>query len=165
MLKKMLVAGLVCIASLAEAITLVSPKDGAVVALLNEKQRAFMRRPREERAAFFDDSQPNAPKYSAQYAESAPQPSTTSGQGPPFFTIAGIHESVANQNSSPFLNHSRKLSFASLLRANHRSGASAKRQSVFSATGGKDAQSRNPGRYHAAFMAFFNTRGIIQDSS
>ena len=80
MLKKMLVAGSVCIASLAEAITLVSPKDGAVVPLLNEKQRAFMRMPREERAAFFDDSQPNKEKAIKRY-RSAPRPVTLEWTG------------------------------------------------------------------------------------
>ena len=73
MLKKMLVASLVCIASLAEAITLVSPKDGAVVPLLSEKQKAFMAMGREERAKFFDDAQPKMEREIKGY-RSVPRP-------------------------------------------------------------------------------------------
>ena len=73
MLKKMLVASLVCIASLAEAITLVSPKDGAVVPLQSEKQKAFMAMGREERAKFFDDAQPKMEREIKGY-RSEPRP-------------------------------------------------------------------------------------------
>ena len=73
MLKKMFVASLVCIASLAEAITLVSPKDGAIVPLLSEKQKAFMAMSREERAKFFDDAQPKMERAIKRY-RSEPRP-------------------------------------------------------------------------------------------
>ena len=78
--------------------------------------------------------------------------------------MAGIHASVANQKKKPLANHSRALRTATEggrgqstvpcvrrrksippVRANQRSGASAKRQSIFSPIGGKLAQSKNPG--------------------
>ena len=47
----------------AQALTLTSPENGATVPLLSEKQKAFMRMTREERAPFFDDAQPKKERY------------------------------------------------------------------------------------------------------
>ena len=72
------------VAAMAEAITLVSPVDGAEVPLLSEKQRAFMQMSREERATFFDDAQPKKEKAIKRY-RSEPQPvalNWTGGGGP-----------------------------------------------------------------------------------
>lgn len=80
MLKKMFAASLVCIASLAEAITLVSPRDGATVPLLSEKQKAFMAMARDERAKFFDDAQPKMEKAIKRY-RSEPRPVVLEWQG------------------------------------------------------------------------------------
>ena len=68
-------AATVCMAAVAEAIAIVSPLDGSEVSLLGEKQKAFMRMPREARAAFFDDSRPEKEKAIKRY-RSAPRPVT-----------------------------------------------------------------------------------------
>ena len=70
-------------------------------------------------------------------------------------TIAGIHESVANQKRNPFRNHLLKLVFASRLRESHSSGASAKSESTISPIGGNDAHRRNPGSSQNTFTSFF----------
>ena len=92
-------------------------------------------------------------------------PSTTSGHGPPFFTIAGIQESVANQKTNPFTNQRRTTVLVSPLRESHNSGASAKRQSVISPIGGYDAQSRNPGRSQNTTFAFLRSCLIMTPPS
>ena len=77
------------VAVVAEAITLVSPVDGAEVSLLSDKQRAFMKMSREERAAFFDDNQPAKEKEIKRY-RSEPQPVAlkwTDGGGPYEVTV------------------------------------------------------------------------------
>ena len=72
-------------ASAAEALTVVSPKDGAVVPLLNEKQKAFMAMSREERAQFFDDAQPQKEKAIKRYrSEPLPVVLEWSGDGEAF---------------------------------------------------------------------------------
>ena len=69
----------------AQALTLISPKNGARVPLLTEKQKAFMRMSREERAVFFDDKQPKKEKEIKRY-RSDPLPVTLewTGAGGPF---------------------------------------------------------------------------------
>ena len=69
----------------------------------------------------------------------APQPRTTSGQGPPFFTIAGIQESVATQKNRPLMNQRFADARGSPCRESQMSGASAKRTSATSHMGGKAA--------------------------
>ena len=78
-------AATACVAALAEAVTLVSPLDGAMVPLLGAKQRAFMHMTREERAAFFDDGRPENEKAIKRY-RSAPRPVTLewTGDGGPY---------------------------------------------------------------------------------
>ena len=51
----------------AQTLALIAPKNGAIVPLLTEKQKAFMRMSREERAAFFDDKQPKKEKEIKRY--------------------------------------------------------------------------------------------------
>ena len=99
---------------------------------------------------------PNAPMKSAQYAESAPRPSTTSGHGPPFLIIAGIHESVAIQKRNPFMNAKRKLFFGECVLAYHMRSASAKKTSMLSPTGGNEPHRRNAGRNRARCRSFLN---------
>ena len=73
------------VAAMAEAMALVSPADGAVVSLLSEKQKSFMKMSREERATFFDDAQPKKEKAIKRY-RSEPQPVALkwSGDGGPY---------------------------------------------------------------------------------
>ena len=74
-----------CIASAAEAITLVAPVDGAEVPLLKDRQRAFMRMPREKRAAYFNDKRPDM-KKAIKTLRSAPRPVALewTGDGGPY---------------------------------------------------------------------------------
>ena len=51
----------------AQTLALIAPKNGAIVPLLTEKQKAFMRMSREERAVFFDDKQPKKEKEIKRY--------------------------------------------------------------------------------------------------
>ena len=57
----------------ANAITLVAPAQGETVSLLSEKQRAFMKMSREQRANFFDDAQPSKKAEISRYS-SCPRP-------------------------------------------------------------------------------------------
>ena len=111
----------------------------------------------------FDERYPKAPKYRARYAESAPWPSATRGHGPPFFIIAGIHESVATQKRKPLRNHSLKLLRGEWVREYQRSKATAKNTSVLSPTGGNAPQRRKAGRTRATFLAKSISFVIISD--
>ena len=73
----------------AQALTLTSPENGATVPLLSEKQKAFMRMTREERAPFFDDAQPKKEREIRTY-RSEPQPVRLAweGTGPFEVTVA-----------------------------------------------------------------------------
>ena len=93
-------------------------------------QRAPFRSPRVSRV--HATSQPNSQKNEAQYTESAPHPRTTSGHGPLFFMIAGIHESVANQKATPDRNHQRADTRLGETLETSSSGATAKQ--MFSAS-------------------------------
>ncbi|MBR4617215.1 MAG: GH92 family glycosyl hydrolase, partial [Kiritimatiellae bacterium] len=71
------------------AISLVSPADGAEVPLLKDRQKAFMRMPREKRAAYFNDKRPDM-KKAIKTLRSAPRPVTlewTGGRGPYKVTV------------------------------------------------------------------------------
>ena len=63
-----------------QALTLTSPQNGATVPLLSEKQKAFMRMTREERAPFFDDAQPKKEREIRSY-RSEPQPVRLAWEG------------------------------------------------------------------------------------
>ena len=63
----------ICLAPASGAVELVSPADGEEVPLLHDRQKAFMRMPRERRAAFFDDRQPDKEKAIKQ-CRSVPRP-------------------------------------------------------------------------------------------
>lgn len=67
-------------AAAAQALTLIAPKNGAMVPLLSEKQKVFMRLSREERAVFFDDAQPKKEKEIKRY-RSDPQPVRLAWEG------------------------------------------------------------------------------------
>ena len=77
-----------CIASVAEAITLVAPVDGAEVPLLKDRQRAFMRMPRDKRAAYFNDKRPDMEK-AIKTLRSTPRPVTLewTGDGGPYKVV------------------------------------------------------------------------------
>ena len=64
----------------AQALTLTSPQNGATVPLLSEKQKAFMRMTREERAPFFDDAQPKKERE-VRSCRSEPQPVRLAWEG------------------------------------------------------------------------------------
>ncbi|MBR4616672.1 MAG: hypothetical protein IKO55_13775, partial [Kiritimatiellae bacterium] len=67
-------------AAAAQTLTLIAPKNGAMVPLLAEKQKAFMHMSREERAVFFDDAQPKKEKEIKRY-RSDPQPVRLAWEG------------------------------------------------------------------------------------
>ena len=81
--KKLVLLAAVGMATMAKALTLESPPDGALVSLLSDRQKAFMRMTREDRSVFFDDSQPQKEKEIKRY-RSDPQPVHLSwgGKGP-----------------------------------------------------------------------------------
>ena len=80
---RILTPALAVLSFAAPAVTLIAPKDGAVVSLLSEKQRAFMRMPREERAAYFDDAQPKMEKEIKRYrSDPTPVKLSWDGKGP-----------------------------------------------------------------------------------
>jgi protein-tyrosine phosphatase len=68
-----------------DAITIVSPLQGECVSLLNERQYAFMKMSREERANFFDDAQPAKEAEIKRYT-TLPKPVRLDweGEGSPF---------------------------------------------------------------------------------
>ncbi len=68
------------------ALTLTFPANEATVPLLSAKQKAFMRMTREERARFFDDSQPKKEKEIKRY-RSDPQPVRLAWEGDGPFEI------------------------------------------------------------------------------
>ncbi len=73
----------------AQALTLTSPQNGATVPLLSEKQKAFMRMTREERAPFFDDAQPKKEREVRSYrSEPKPVRLAWEGTGPFEVTVA-----------------------------------------------------------------------------
>ena len=73
----------------AQALTLTSPENGATVPLLSEKQKAFMRMTREERAPFFDDAQPKKEREIRTYrSEPRPVRLAWEGTGPFEVTVA-----------------------------------------------------------------------------
>ena len=77
-----------------------------------------------------------------------------------FFTIAGIHESVATQKKIPLWNQRRADLRESPFRATTISGASAKRTSMRSPIGGNAAHRRNPGRNQASCLNRPTNRSI-----
>lgn len=81
-------AAAVCVAAVAEAVALVAPVDGAEVPLLRDRQRAFMRMPREKRAAYFNDKRPDMEK-AIKTLRSAPRPVTLewTGNGGPYKVV------------------------------------------------------------------------------
>ena len=81
-------AATVCIAAVAEAVTLVAPVDGAEVPLLRDRQRAFMRMPREKRLAYFNDKRPDM-KKAIKTLRSVPRPVTLewTGDGGPYRVV------------------------------------------------------------------------------
>ena len=85
MIRKICLAVFAVSAMAANAITLVSPKHGEIVSLLNEKQRAFMQMTREQCANFFDDNQPAKEAEIKRYT-SLPKPVELqwTGGGAPF---------------------------------------------------------------------------------